>query len=110
MNFAEIGRNINLTELLLAHLDRRLRSALRRFGKKIRHTAVQLAAFTGVRSGFYSQCKVTACLSPGGKVIVQETGADFHSVINRALDRLERSVRLKLNRMTRLEKRKRNLH
>ena len=110
MNFAVIGRNINLTELLLAHLERRLRSALRRFGKKIRHTAVQLAAFTGVRSGFYSQCKVTAFLSPRGKVIVQETGADFNSVINRALDRLERSVRLKLNRMTRLEKRKRNLH
>jgi ribosomal subunit interface protein len=110
MNFAVIGRNINLTELLLAHLERRLRSALRRFGKKIRHTAVQLAAFTGVRSGFYSQCKVTAFLSPRGKVIVQETGPDFNSVINRALDRLERSVRLKLNRMTRLEKRKRNLH
>ncbi len=110
MNFAVIGRNINLTELLLAHLERCLRSALRRFGKKIRHTTVQLAAFTGVRSGFYSQCKVTAFLSPRGKVIVQETGPDFNSVINRALDRLERSVRLKLNRMTRLEKRKRNLH
>jgi hypothetical protein len=46
----------------------------------------------------------SGCLSIlGGKEIVQETGAEFHRVINRALDRLERSVRLKLKRMTRLE-------
>ncbi len=109
MNFAVIGRNINLTEPLLAHAERRLRSVLSQFGKKIRHAAVQLAGITGPRNGFYSQCKVTAFLSPRGKVIVQEIGADFHTAINRALDRLERSVRRKLKQLTRLEKIKSHL-
>jgi ribosomal subunit interface protein len=104
MNFAVIGRNMSLTEPLLAHVERRLRSALGRFGKKIRHAAVQLTGISGPHSGFYPQCKVTAFLSPRGKVIVKEIGADFHTVINRALDKLERSVRLKLKRFTRLEK------
>lgn len=101
MKFAVIGRNINLTEPLLAHVERRLRSALRRFGKKIRHAAVQLTGISGPRRGFHPQCKVTAFLSPRGKVIVKEIASDFHTAINRALDRLESSVGLKLERASR---------
>jgi len=101
VNFAVVGRNINLTEPLLAHVERRLRSALRRFGKKIRHAAVQLTDISGTRSGFHPQCKVTAFLSPRGKVIVKAMASDFHTAINRALDRLESSVGLKLERASR---------
>lgn len=97
MNFAVIGTNINLTEPLLAHVERRLRSVLSQFGTKIRHAAVQLAGITGPRGGFYFQCKVTVFLAPRGLVIVKEIGADFHTAINQALDRLERAVRLKLS-------------
>jgi ribosomal subunit interface protein len=103
VNFAITGRNIKLTAPLLGHVERRLRAALRRFGDTVRHAVVQLTCMDGPRSGFYPQCKVTAFLSPRGKVIVKEIGADFHTAINRALDKLERSVRLKLRRITRLD-------
>jgi ribosomal subunit interface protein len=104
VNFAITGRNIKLTASLLAHVERRLRAALRRFGENVRHAAVQLTSMDGPRSGFNPQCKVTAFLSPRGRVVVKEIGADFHTAINRALDRLERSVRLKLKRITRLDR------
>jgi ribosomal subunit interface protein len=106
VNFAIIGRNMNLTEPLLAHVERRLRSALSRFGTKIRHAAVQLTDIGGARGGLRPQCRVTAFLSRGGMVIIREMGADLHTAINRALDRLERSVRLKLKRDIWLDERK----
>ena len=102
MNFAITGRNIKLTASLLARGTAIARRA-EAFGRKIRHAAVQLTCMDGPRSGFYPQCKVTAFLSPRGRVVVKEIGADFHTAINRALDRLEHSVRLKLKRITRLD-------
>ncbi|MGH7926714.1 MAG: ribosome hibernation-promoting factor, HPF/YfiA family [Candidatus Binatia bacterium] len=105
MNFAIIGQNINLTESLLAHVERRIRCALGRFGKKIRHAAVQLTGLNGPNSRLDKQCKVTAFLSRGGKIIVKEISADFHTAINRALDRLERSIRLKIKGAPRLHTR-----
>ncbi len=98
MNFAIIGRNINLTESLLAHVERRVRSALSRLGKKISHAVVQLTGIYGSNSSLDKQCEVTAFLSPREKVVVKEIGRDFYTTINRALDRLERSIRLRINR------------
>jgi putative sigma-54 modulation protein len=98
MKFGIRGRHIDLTELLLAHVERRLRFALSRFGQKIRQAAVQLTDLNGPRGGFDKQCKVTVTLSPSGKVIVMAIDADLHTAIDRAADRLERSVTRKLER------------
>jgi ribosomal subunit interface protein len=95
VNFAIIGRNINLTESLLAHVECRVRAALSRFGKKVRSAAVQLTG-TGPNSRLDKQCKVTAFLSRGEKLVVKEVGGDFYTMINRALERLERFIRLKI--------------
>ncbi len=92
------GRHIELTEALLAHVERRLRFALSRFGQKIRLAAAQLADINGPRGGVDKQCKVTVTLSPSGKVMVEATDADLHTAIDRAADRLERSVTRELRR------------
>jgi putative sigma-54 modulation protein len=92
------ARHIELTEALLAHVERRLRFALSRFGQKIRLAAAQLAAINEPRGGVDKQCRVTVTLSPSGKVMAEATDADLHTAIDRAADRLERSVTRELRR------------
>ena len=58
MKFGIQGRHIELTAALLAHVERRLRFALSRFGQKIRLAAVQLADLNGPRGGLDKQCRV----------------------------------------------------
>lgn len=92
------GRHMVLTAPLLAHVERRLRFALSRFEQTIRQIAVQVTDLNGPRSGFDKQCRVTATLSPSGKVIVGAIDADLHRAIDRAADRLEHSVMRALKR------------
>jgi ribosomal subunit interface protein len=98
MTFGIRGRGIDLTEALLAHVERRLRSALSPFQKQIRQTAVQLADLQEPADGLDKQCKVTVTLAPSGKVMVKATDTDLHIAIDRAADQLERSVTLELER------------
>ena len=81
------GRHMVLTAPLLAHVERRLRFALSRFEQKIRQIAVQVTDLNGPRGGFEKQCRVTVTLSPA-----------LHTAIDRAADRLERSVTRELRR------------
>ena len=101
MTFGIRGRGIELTEALLAHVERRLRSALSQFGPKIRQAAVQLADLQEPGDGLDKQCKVTVSLSPSGKVMVKATDTDLHTAIDRAADQLERSLTCELERRDR---------
>lgn len=98
MTFGIRGRGIELTEALLAHVERRLRSALRQFEQKIRQAAVQLADLHGPPDGLDKQCRVTVTLSPSGKVTAKAIETDLHTAIDRAADQLERSVIRELER------------
>jgi putative sigma-54 modulation protein len=98
MNFSIRGRHIELTAALLAHVERRLRFTLSRFGQKIRQVAVQLWDLNGPPGGLDRRCRVTVTLSPSGKVMVEARDADLHVAIDRAADRLERSVTRALER------------
>ncbi len=92
------GRHIALTATLLAHVERRLRFALSRFEQKIRQIAVRVTDLNGPRGGFDKQCRVTATLSPSGKVTVGATDADLHAAIDHAANRLKHSVTHALKR------------
>ena len=98
MKFGIRGRHIELTAALLAHVESRLRFAWSRFGQRIRHATVRLTDLNGRRGGVDKQCKVTVTLSPSVKVMVEATDADLHSAIDRAADRVERSVTRELER------------
>jgi putative sigma-54 modulation protein len=99
MKFGIRGRHIELTAALLAHVERRLRFAWSRFGQRIRHATVRLTDLNGRRGGVDKQCRVTVTLSPPSrKVMVGASDADLHAAIDRAADRLERSVTRELKR------------
>ena len=87
-----------MTEALLAHVERRLRFALSRFGPKIRQAAVKLTDLNGPRGGLDKQCQITVTLSPSGKVRVEATAAALHTAIDLVFQRLERSVTRELER------------
>ena len=59
---------------------------------------MQLGDLNGPRGGLDKQCRVTVTLSPSGRVMVEATDANLHSAIDRAADRLERSVTRELER------------
>ena len=98
MRFGIRGRHVALTEAVLAHVESRVRFALSRFGPRIRQIAVKLTDLNGPRGGFDKQCRVTATLSPSGKVMVEGTDAYLHNAIDIASDRLDRSVTRELER------------
>ena len=98
MKFGIRGRHVELTEAVLGHVESRVRFALSRFGPRIRQIAVKLTDLNGPRGGFDKQCRVTATLSPSGKVMVEATAAYLHSAIDIASDRLDRSVTRELER------------
>jgi putative sigma-54 modulation protein len=101
MNFGIRARGIELTAALLGHVERHLRFAWKRFGQRIRHASVQLTDLNGPRGGLDKQCRVTVTLFPSGKVMVGATEADLSTAIDRAADRLERSVTRALERQAR---------
>jgi ribosomal subunit interface protein len=98
MEFGIRGRHVDLTEALLAHVERRLRFWLSRFGPRIRRVAVKLTDLNGPRGGFDKRCQITVTLSPSGKVMVEATDADLHTAIDLASDRLQQSVTRELER------------
>jgi hypothetical protein len=57
LKFGIRGLQIALTDALLAHVERRLRVALSRFGPRIREAAVKLTDLNGPRGGFDKQCQ-----------------------------------------------------
>lgn len=98
MRFAIRGRHIQLTEATVGHVERRVRFGLSGFGPRIREAVVQLTDLNGPRGGLDKQCQITVTLSPSGKVRVKGTGTDLNSAIDRAADRVERSVTRELER------------
>ncbi len=92
------GRNIELTEALRAHVERRLQFALSRFGQRIGRVLVRLADVNGPRGGDDKSCHVDVNLFPSGKVLVEDLDADLYAAIDRAAERVGRSVVRELER------------
>ena len=93
-----------LTEALLAHVERRLRLILTQFGQRIKQVAVRLTELHAQHRGLDKQCKVKATLFPSGNVMVTAVDPNLHTAIDRAADRLERSVTRELERRRRMQK------
>ena len=69
------GRNIELTEALRAHVERRLQFALSRFGQRIGRVLVRLADVNGPRGGDDKSCHVDVNLFPSGSSISTSSGS-----------------------------------
>ena len=92
------SRKIEVDEALRAHVDRRLRFALGRFGERIVKVTVRFEDANGPRGGVDKQCRIDVALRPSGSVLVEDIDVDLHAVVDRAADRAARAVDRDLQR------------
>ena len=99
------ARRIELDEALRAHVERRLRFALSRFGGCIAKVTVRFDDANGTRGGVDKQCDIDVALRPSGNVRVEDIDADLRAALDRAADRAARAVGRDLQRRREEERR-----
>ena len=67
------GLNVQVTESLKAHCERRLQFALGRFSERVRRVVVRFEDINGRRGGEDQSCRMEVILSEGGSVHVEGT-------------------------------------
>lgn len=86
-----------LTEALAVHTERRLRFALKHATGQVQHVTVRLADINGPRGGVDKRCSIHIVMSGVPDIVTEDTEADMYIAINRAADRIGRTV---LRRLT----------
>lgn len=91
-------QSIEIDHNVRGHIERRLHFALGRFGTRIHRVAVYLADLNGPKGGVDKGCRIVARLPHSGEVIVEDRDANLTELIDRASDRLARSIQRTLER------------
>ncbi len=81
-----------LTDGLRSYCDRKLRCALGASSGKVRSVLVRLADENGPRGGVDKRCTIRALLHGNPMVIIVQDEADMYVAIDRAVDRVSRTV------------------
>ena len=84
-------RNVQVTEVLRAHVERRLGLALGRFGDRIGRVTVQVSGPNGQTADRATRCQIDVRLRPQN-VRAGDTDADLFVAVDHASDRVSRSV------------------
>ena len=85
-------RNVELTEALKDHVNRRSQFALGRFGRRIRQVTIRLSDVNGPRGGCDKTCQVKVSLIRGDSIVVGDTKSDLYAAINGAMERAGRAI------------------
>ena len=96
------ARNVEVTALLRAHVERRLGFALSRFGKRIDRVVVRFSDTTGHWGGANKRCQIDVGMQES--VRIEEMDSDIIAAVDRAADRASRSVARALERERELER------
>lgn len=81
-----------LTAALTEHTERRLRFALKHATDRVQRVTVRLADVNGPRGGIDKRCCVHIVMSGVPDIVTEDTEADMYIAINRAIDRVGRTV------------------
>ena len=92
------GLGFPLTAALLDHTERRLRFALTRTSNRIKRVVVRLGDSNGPRGGEDKFCRMQVDLEHAPPVLIEDTGDDLYTVIDRAAERAGRNVAKRVNR------------
>lgn len=98
----EIRGHLKATDAIRDHIDRRLRTAVGRFGHRVRAITIRLEDINGPgRGGNDKACQIEAVLDSPRRnpVVVEEVHADLYSAITRAAERLSLAVRREMDRL-----------
>jgi ribosomal subunit interface protein len=98
------GKQLEIDETARSHIERRLEFSLGRFSPRVLRVTVQLTDVNGPRGGDDKACRIEVRLRPTGTVLVQDRDAGLVAVVDRAADRIGRSVARALERERELER------
>jgi len=90
-------RGFSLTDALDNHVQQRLGFALSRAGNRLRRVDVRLSDINGPRGGVDKRCLIEARLCGRTVVVVEDVQADMYAAIDRAADRVGRTVLRRLS-------------
>jgi len=88
-----------LTDGLREHTERRLQFALSWAVHDVRKVVVRLSDINGPRGGNDKRCYIQIPLPQKPDVIIEDTESDLYVAIDRAVDRAERAVARRLERL-----------
>ena len=92
------ARNFSLSKSLRSHVKRRLGFALNTIDDHIQRVMVRLSDINGPRGGADKRCHIQVVLPNLPDVVIEDTEVDLYAAINRAADRVSRTVARRLAR------------
>lgn len=92
------ARDFALTDGLREAVERRLRFALGRFDERPFRVSVRLSDLNGPRGGEDKHCAIRVRVGGLPDIVVEDTEADLYTAVNRATERVARTLRRKLQR------------
>ncbi|MCK5433373.1 MAG: HPF/RaiA family ribosome-associated protein, partial [Gammaproteobacteria bacterium] len=92
------ARNFSLTKALRSYAERRLNLALNSGKDHIHRVVIRLSDINGPRGGVDKKCHLQIQLTGLPDVVVEDTELDMYTSIDRACDRVSRTVVRKLGR------------
>lgn len=95
------ARGFTLTDALRQHCERRLRFALGPTSGRLRGVSMRLSDVNGPRGGVDKRCVIRASSAGAPPVVIAHTETDIYVAIDRAADRLARSLTRRLQRSMR---------
>ena len=90
-------RNVQVTEVLRSHVQRRVGLALGRFGERIGRVIVRFSDTDGLQNRVDKRCQIEVGLRQRS-VRVEDMNADLFTAVDHAADRVSRSVARALER------------
>ena len=93
------ANGFELTEALRQHAEKRLQFALSWAGNDVRKIVVRLSDINGPRGGKDKRCTIQIPMPRAQDVVIEDTESDLYVAIDRAVDRAERALARKLERL-----------
>lgn len=92
-------RSSDLKDELREHVERRLAFALSQFPEHIRGVVVVLSDVNGPKGGIDKHCSLRVRLNGRSDIVIEETEANFHVAVDRAVGRATRTLGRRLRRL-----------
>lgn len=92
------SRGFTLTDPLLGYAQKRLYSALTYCSGHVNRVVIRLSDINGPRGGADKRCHIQVVLAGIPDVVVEDTEVNLYDAIDRAIDRVRRSVVRKVDR------------
>lgn len=98
MQIEILARSFPLTNAMRAYVNRRLEFSLSARHSHIKCVVVRLIDINGPRGGSDKCCRIQVVIPGHSDIVTEDTESDMYSAIDRAADRVSRTVARRLDR------------